>query len=253
MVANANNICLVTALCDPPGELLAKAERNWKALERRFSNMAVHLTDDTHVDWQRFLVGRGVPTAHSKQGFDFIGLHRRRSLELGLRHFTDTHFFYADPDHVLRWVERGPDDLDAILTQVANWDCLVIGRSNAGFDAAPARFRMTEAIVNHIYRLITGNTWDLMMAARALSRRASELIVRESKVDTLGNDVAWPLLLARNGMTVGYAQAAGLIYETNTVYAQDIDDSLDDDPRSWMVRVYAAQQHADAMKPFLDD
>jgi hypothetical protein len=61
----APDICLVTALCDPPGELLAKAERNWGALEYRFSRVAVHLTDDTHADWRRFLADRGVPTVAS--------------------------------------------------------------------------------------------------------------------------------------------------------------------------------------------
>ncbi len=246
-----SSICLVTALCDPPGELLQKAERNWPALQRRFSRVAVHLTDDTHADWHRFLSEQGVPTAQARRGWDFIGLHRRRSLELGLRHFACERFFYADPDHVLRWVERYPDELDSVLRD-AHCDCTVIGRSDAGFNRTPARLKATEAIVNHIYRLITGHPWDLLMAARVLSRRAAELIVAQSKVDTLGNDVAWPLLAAQNGLTLDYVQADGLTYETNTVYAHDGNDMLDDDPRSWMLRVYAANQQVDAMRPFLN-
>jgi hypothetical protein len=244
--------CLVTALCDAPGELLPKAEKLWGALEHRFSAIAVHITHDTHRDWRRFLSERGTPIVESRQGWDVIGLHRRRSLELGLSHSTDDRFFYADPDHILRWVERNPAELDAVLGQADPYDCLVIGRSPAAFAATPERLRATETIVNRIYTLITGRDWDLMIAARGLSRRAAELIVRECEVDTLGNDVAWPLLVERDGLTLGYAQADGLTYETNTVYAANATDVLDHDPRAWMLRVYAANQHVDAMRPFLE-
>ncbi len=247
-----SSICLVTALCDPPGELLIKAERNWGALQQRFSNIAVHLTDDTHADWHRFLTERGVPTAQARQAWDFIGLHRRRSLELGLRHFACDRFFYSDPDHVLRWVERQPDELDDVLRGARHCDCTVIGRSDAGFKETPERLRATEAIVNHIYRLMTGHAWDLLMAVRVFSRRAAELIVTRSTVDTLGNDVAWPLLVAQSGLTLGYVQAEGLTYETNSVYAHDGADTLDNDPQSWMLRVHAANQQVAAMRPFLN-
>ena len=113
------------------------------------------------------------------------------------------------------------------------------------------RLQATESIVNRIYVLMTGREWDLMMAARGLSRPAAELIVRQSTVDTLGNDVAWPLLVEQSGLTLGYVQADGLIYETNTVYARNVQDTLDDDPEAWMLRIYAANQQVDAMRPFL--
>ena len=70
--------------------------------------------------------------------------------------------------------------------------------------------------------------------------------------DTIGNDMAWPLLIEQAGMTLGYLEAEGLTYETNTVYANNLQDREDADPAAWMLRVYTANQHIDAMRPFLN-
>ena len=99
--------------------------------------------------------------------------------------------------------------------------------------------------------MLTGHPWDLMMAARGLTRRGAELIVGQSTEDTIGNDVAWPLQIEQHGMSLGYTQADGLTYETNRDYAENTVDSLDQDPSAWMLRVYAANQQVNAMRPFL--
>ena len=246
------DLCLVTALRDADGELLAKAKQNWRALEHRFGAITVHVTTDTHPDWIAFLDRRNISTAYAEPGWDRIGLHRRRCLELGLTHTSCEQFFYADPDHILRWVERQPEELDRVLSQIGVQDCLVVGRSDASFEAAPERLRATEVVVNRIFELITGNDWDVMMAARGFTRQAASLIVAESTENTLGNDVAWPLLLRQRGLTLGFIAATGLSYETNTVYARNVLDTLDRDPSAWMLRVYTANQHIDAMRPFLE-
>jgi len=245
-------VCLVTALCDPPGELLDKAERLWPALAERFEQIAMNVTTDTHPAWRAFLREKCVPSTESPPAWDHIGLHRRRSLAAGLAHGNLDRLLYADPDHILRWVERMPEELDRVLALVGCWDCLVIGRSPAAFCAAPERLRATEVVVNRIYALMTGHSWDLMMAARGFSRRAAEHVVRASREDTIGNDVAWPLELEHVGMSLGYTEAEGLTYETNTVYARQAIDSEDADPPAWMLRVYAAYQQVEAMRPFLN-
>ena len=114
------------------------------------------------------------------------------------------------------------------------------------------RLQRTESVVNEIFRLVSGFQWDVMMGARGLSRRAAERIVASSQVDTLGNDVEWPLLLMQDGFETGYVEAHGLTYETNPVYATDGRDTEDDDPSAWMLRVYAANQHIDAMRRFVE-
>ncbi len=244
-------LCLVTALSDPAAELLPKARRLWPSLTARFDAIAIHETTDNHPDWTAFLHERGVPTASAPPAWDQIGLHRRRSLAVGLDHFPHERVLYVDPDHVLRWVERHPEELDTVLDLVGRWDCLIIGRSLSAFEAAPARLRKTEAIVNHVYALMTGRRWDIMMAARGFSRKGAELIVRSSTENTIGNDAAWPLEVEQAGLSMGYVEADGLTYETNTVYAGDLVDTEDGDPEAWMLRVYTANQHIDAMRPFL--
>jgi hypothetical protein len=244
-------VCLATALRDAPGELLPKAAQLWPELQGRFAGIAMHVTSDTCDEWRSFLRARQVPFVESPPAWDHIGLHRRRSLALGLERSSVGRFLYADPDHILRWVERQPAELDRVVEVLHRWDGLIIGRSEAAFRAAPARLRRTESVINHIYRLMTGNDWDLMMAARGFSRRAAEIVVATSTCDTLGNDVEWPLLMERAGLNLGYVAADGLTYETNPVYASGIADALDDDPAAWMLRVYAARQHVEAMRRFL--
>ncbi len=246
-------VCLATALCDPEAELLPKARRLWPSLRQLFASQAIHVTNDTHPDWLAFLEANQVPTRQASPAWDHIGLHRRRSLEIALDHFDSERLIYLDPDHVLRWLEREPDELQKLLALVGAWDCLIIGRSPEAFARAPQRLRDTEAVVNQVYALISGRHWDLMMAARGFSRQAAEHITRHCREDTLGNDVAWPLLVEQAGMTLGYAEASGLTYETNTVYANDLEDSEDGDPAAWMLRVYAANQHIDAMRPYLPE
>ena len=54
-------------------------------------------------------------------------------------------------------------------------------------------------------------------------------------------------------MTLDYLEADGLTYETNSVYARSGVDSEDRNPAAWMLRVHAASQQVDAMRPFLRD
>lgn len=245
-------VCLATALCDPDAELLGKAQALWPDLQARFDAIAIHVTHDTHEDWRTFLAEQGVPTREAAPAWDHIGLHRRRSLAIALDHFEHQRLLYIDPDHILRWVERLPDELDQTLNLIGRWDCLVIGRSPESFGQAPARLRETEVAVNRVYALMTGRAWDLMMAARGFSRRAAALIVRGSREDTIGNDMAWPLQIEQARMTLGYLEADGLTYETNHVYANAADDAEDADPAAWMLRIYAANQQIDAIRPYLN-
>ena len=174
----ATGICLATALSDPEAELLPKATKLWPALQRLFSCQAIHVTSNTHPDWLEFLSERDVPTRLSEPNWDHIGLHRRRSVEIALDNHAAERLLYVDPDHIMRWLERVPGELESMLSLVGAWDCLIIGRSPRAFAAAPARLRETEVLVNRVYALMTGRSWDLMMAARGFSRAGAEQLVR---------------------------------------------------------------------------
>jgi hypothetical protein len=158
---------------------------------------------------------------------------------------------YCDFDHLLRWIERDSGELDDVLRRAGSVDCLVIGRGRKSWDALPRRLADTEAIVNEIYALITGRRWDLMMAARLLSRGAAEIIRHHSNVDTIGNDVDWPLLCEARGLSLDHVEAEGLIYRTNGDYAGNLKDSLDGDPRAWSERMQYAWHMVEAMAPYI--
>jgi hypothetical protein len=158
-----------------------------------------------------------------------------------------------DFDHLLRWIEKDASELDRVLAATAGYDCAVIGRGPRSLAALPERLASTEAIVNRIYRLMTGHPWDVMMAARSFSRRAAGAIVEGCSVDSIGNDVAWPLFCEARGLSVGYAEAEGLTYRTNADYASDLADARDGAPRAWAERVLLAAQHVEAMLPYMEE
>ena len=176
---------------------------------------------------------------------------RREAVALALQNAEHGHIFYADLDHVLRWIENKADEFDEVLGAIIGWDCTVIGRGPQSKADLPRRLAGTEAIVNEIFGLITGHSWDLMMAARGFSHWAAETIVEGCTVDTIGNDVAWPLLCLQHGFSLGYVEADGLTYRTNTDYAHYIEDIRDQDPRAWVERVQLAWQQVEAMVPYL--
>lgn len=243
--------CLATTLADRAGDLVPKIAPTWPALTERFASVVVHATEATHAGWFAHFDAAGVPCRTAPSDPAAIGLHRRRSLEMALETGADR-IFYADLDHAMRWVERAPDDLDRVLAHSPGYDCLIVGRSDAAFAAAPRRLRDTEHVANHIYELLTGRAGDLMMAARCFSRDAARRVVTYCDEDTIGNDLAWPLCCEAGGFTVGYAPSDGLLYETNEVYGTGGVDERDDDPAAWMDRVdYLAQQVA-AMRPYLE-
>jgi hypothetical protein len=141
-------------------------------------------------------------------------------------------------------------ELDQVLGFLPDYDCSVIGRGPISTAALPARLRETERWVNHTFMLATGFPWDTLMAARGLSVAAATLIVTQSQVQTVGNDVDWPLLCIKHGLSMNYVEAEGLTYQTNRVYAADIDDDEDQDPGAWAMRIRLANQQVEAMQAY---
>jgi hypothetical protein len=120
-------------------------------------------------------------------------------------------------------------------------DVLVIDRSPRAFAAGPERLRATESVVNRIYEIATGRRWDLMFAVRRLSRRAAEIIVQSSRVDTIANDVEWPMLAEARGLSLGYAQADGLFYRTIEDFGSAA-DARDGGAMEWVRRLQIAAE-----------
>jgi hypothetical protein len=244
---------LATTVGDREGALAAKLQILLPRVIERFDVVAVQGTTVTHDAVVDALDDAGATLAREPPDVNQIGAHRRKALALAMSVSPAERVVYMDIDHALRWIENDPAELDDVLAASREWDCTVIGRAAASFDRLPERLATTERIVNHIYELMSGRRWDLMMAARSLSRAAAGSIVDRCAVDTIGNDVAWPLHCEAHGFTVGYLEAEGLTYRTNIDYAEDLDDSRDGDPRAWASRVLLAAQHVEAMLPFINE
>lgn len=243
---------LALAVADPEGHLVGKLEELLPGLCKRFDPLAVHATISTHqgVLVQLESVGAGLTSAPADP--DAIGRHRREAVALALEAGEVDYILYLDLDHALRWLENDADELDAAVRRIWRSDCTVIGRGPRSMATLPRLLAETEGVVNEIFRLVSGRPWDVMMAARGLSRRAAQAVVEDCNVDTIGTDCAWPLFCQSRGFTLDYLEADGLTYRTNPDYAADAGDRSDRDPKAWALRVGLAAQHVEAMRPYME-
>lgn len=244
---------LATTLGDPEGVLASKILEFLPSVLGRFEVVAVLATTATYPGILSLLQEARIFLSTAEPDIDQIGRHRREALRMALAHSNIPRIVHMDFDHLLRWIENNPSELDRILEATAEYDCAVIGRGPKSLAALPERLASTEAMVNHIFRLTTGRSWDVMMAARSFSRLAAQAVVEGSTVDTIGNDVAWPLLCKAQGLSVGYTEAEGMTYRTNVDYASNLEDARDGDPRAWAQRVLLAAQHVEAMVPYMEE
>jgi hypothetical protein len=245
------NLCFTIA--DRPGHLREKLSTLLPGVLGLFSRANALVADETHPEVVSTLDCLDVKMARAPSSFLHIGMHRRKSVEMGLKTGTAESFLSIDIDHLLRWYENDRAELEEALDRLRDADLTVIGRGPDSFASLPARLAATESIVNRIYRLLTGDDWDLLMAARGLSRSAAEVIVRYSTVDHIGNDLDWPLLCRARGLRLAHVVADGLTYKTNSDYATGAEDALDMDPGAWAVRIEIAALHVAAIRPYLPE
>jgi hypothetical protein len=242
-----HTVSLATTVHDPVGRLAEAIGRLAQPLRETFPIMAFNISDATRPEVHQALLplgGRIIVHAASEAN---IGKARRDAVALA---GAEQPALYSDFDHLLRWIEWGAADLKRVLAGGPELDCLVVGRSSEAWAKEPQRLRETEALVNRIHAMVTGDHWDLMFAVRRLSPKAIRLVLAESRVDSLANDVEWPLLVRRAGLKLGYVQSDALFYRTVEEFGEN-QDTGDSDPLQWIRRLEFAAQHAGAMRSFL--
>lgn len=238
---------LGATLHDPVGRTAEAIKRMAPRLRMVFPALAINISDATRPEVVEAVQALGGKTMTHAANEANIGRFRREAVAMAA---DGRNVLYADFDHLLRWVEFGFEDLQRVLASEPDADFLVVGRSDAALAAEPRRLRETENLVNHTHALLTGNYWDLMFAIRRLSPAAVSLIARESRVDSLANDVEWPLLARRAGLRLGYVQSDALFYRTIEAFGASADYG-DSDPLQWIRRLEFAARHASAMRSFL--
>jgi hypothetical protein len=238
-----------TVLHDTEARLAEPIGAAAPALRALFAGVAVSLTEATDPRLATLLteVLDARVTWHPT-GEAIIGLARRNAVALALECGTER-VLYSDIDHVLRWLGHASEMAELLASQ-PEAQLLIIGRTERAMAAAPQRLRDTEQPINHTYELLTGRHADLLFAVRRMDRRVAADIVANSRVDTLANDVEWPLLAERLGHHVGYAEAHGLHYRTIEEFGAAA-DSYDADPLQWIRRLEIAGDMARAMRPYL--
>ena len=162
---------------DPQGDLVAELHQLLPGMREGFHHLAVDSTTATHGIALGRLESAGADLPSTAADSDAIGRHRRGAVALALEAGAVDHVLYLDLDHALRWLENDADELDAAVRRIRRSDCTVIGRGPRSMATLPRRLAMTEGVVNEIFRLVSGRSWDVIMAARGLSRRAAVAIV----------------------------------------------------------------------------
>ncbi len=242
-------VVLATKVHDPDGHLVAGLERAASLIRALFPVVALNATDVTDpelLDAARRCWRASVET-HAPGNVS--GRARRDAVRAALTMEPDR-IVYCDLDHLIRWVESSPSEVEAITAGDHGHDFLVVGRTRSAFARSPARLRATESVVNHVYELITGREADVMFAVRVLSRAAAEAVVERCQEDTIANDVEWPPFAHTNGFKVGYVTAEGLDYRTNPDFDKP-SDTQDLDPVAWIERAEIGLTHLRVMRRFI--
>lgn len=250
-------LCLAVTCHDPAGAFVRGIEQAGDTLAVTFAAVAVNVTAET-ADRTRSALQTAHPAVRKREhgaGTVGIGRARRDAVALALETKT-THIVYSDLDHVLRWASTDPAELARVMTPKDDVDLTVIGRSAPAFAREPQRLQATESVVNRTASLLLGaeviarDPWDFMIAIRLMTRACAELIVEESREESIANDVAWPLLAHRRGKKLGYVAAEGLAYRFRDDFGAGADER-DGEPSEWIRRLEIAAQHATAMRRFL--
>lgn len=253
--------CILAAVQhDPDGRLYNQTERILPMLGRIFSGIAVRATDTTEERGLELLARAGVLVQREPRGGHLLlGRARRGALALGLE-LEGSHLLFCDFDRVLHWAEFYPSELEQIAGELARADFTVLGRTERAFASHPRVQRDTEAIINHVYSVVSGKPWDVTAASRGLSRRAAAEILAGCPEEGIGTDLAWPLFVQRSSeLTLGYYETEGLEFETADRFEDEVAaagglqawiEQIDSDPRAWMMRLEIARAEVEGVLPY---
>jgi len=259
------DVTLAVIYHDPQGDLCQQIVRTLPTLTNIFGGLTVRAS---HIADKRSLAlfvsaGALVEVQSLEQAAQGpkLGLARRTAVALALQ-LNCPFVFYCDCDRILHWADWYPEELARVAARVVDYDFTMLGRTNRAFDSHPRIQRDTEAIVNHVFNVVSGHAWDVVAGARGLSRRAAEAILAGCPDEEVSTDVSWPLFLKRaGGFSLGYMPAEGLEFETADRYGDDVARvggqaqwlaQLDADPRQWAHRLDLAQLEIEGMVPYVE-
>ncbi len=257
-------VALALTVHQPDDGLQALAERAVPALSVRYGAVVAVCSDDTHKPLLTLLQRCGVwieREARSPGGFQGLGHTKRETLRLGLATGAP-HVHVCDFDRAIHWAVHHPAELDEVVAEAGRFDYLVLGRTARAWDSHPAYQRQTEWLFNHVYQLVTGQSWDIGAGSRVVSQSAGTILLARSVEPSVGIDAEWPLLVqAEPGLCAGYRACDGLEFETADRCTAEIEASggyeawlrqIESDPGRWAFRLRVAMLIAEAALRLVD-
>lgn len=256
-----SRVALATTYHDPQGGLQGQIGRVLPLLTRLFAGLAIQTTQATPECVLAPFREAGAIVAQDGARATCespkVGRARCNALRMALDQNQDTSVvMYCDCDRLLHWADTYPDELAQVLGEAGTFDFLVLGRTPRAYATHPRIQRDTEAIINHVFGVVSGRTWDVTGATRILSRRAAVAVLEGCPDEEISTDVSWPLFLQRaGGFSLGYRETEGLEFETADRFAEEIARvglanwlaRLDSDPRLWAERLETARIEVAAM------
>jgi hypothetical protein len=254
----AQSVTLVTTVHQPGERLARMVEAHLPSLVARYASVTAFCSGSTHPTILGLLHGCGATVHIDREpfaGIGHIGEVRRRTLRLGLQTGT-THLQMCDFDRALHWVAHYPQEMEAIIAAIPNYDLLVLGRTPRAWTTHPPYQAETEPLFNKVFALVTGLPWDVGAGSRGISQRAAETLLALSRECTIGVDAEWPLLLlGRDSFRVGHRACEGLEFETADGFGPEIEAAgsygaweaqMSSDPARWVFRLKVALLIAEA-------
>ena len=251
-------VALVATVHEPDGRLMPMARAHLPALTTHYASVIAYCSGSTHGTILSLLREQGASVHvddRPSAGIEGIGEVRRRSLRAGLVAGT-SHLHICDLDRALHWVAHYPEELQAVIADIADYDLLVLGRTPRAWATHPAYQAETEPLFNKVFALVTGLEWDVGAGSRGFSRRAAGLLLAHSREQTVGIDAEWPLLLiGQDHLRVGHRPCEGLEFETADRFGPEIEAAggyeawkaqMSADPARWAFRLKVALLIAEA-------
>lgn len=249
---SAPTVALVAIVHEPGESLAGLAQTYAPRLAARYAAVVAYCSPTTHPTLLELLRNQGA-AVHVNDGepgdIHTIGQVRRKAVRAGLLAGT-SHLQMCDFDRAIHWVAHYPAELEAVITDIPNYDLLVLGRTERAWATHPPYQAETEPLFNKVFALVSGLSWDVGAGSRGLSRRAVGALLETSRERGVGVDAEWPLLLlGRAGFRVGHRPCEGLEFETADRFGPEIEAAggcrawqarMSADPRQWAFRLEVA-------------
>jgi hypothetical protein len=257
------SVTLAITYHDPHSRLSCLVERVLPLITATFAGVVVQASSVASARSLALFADAGAIIGRDQteqlRGAVQLGRARRAAVRLALGQRA-AYILMFDGDRLLHWASTYPDEMEQVVADIPRYDFTVLGRTPRAIATHPDSQADTEQLVNRLFAGITRQAWDVMAAARGLSRRAATTILEGCPDEGISVDVTWPLFLQKvGGFTQGYIPIEGLEFETPDRYAPEIIAAggidawmarVDADPRRWAHRLNLALLHTEAMIPY---